>query len=67
MTNQTAVNNTKWPSNISNDHKIYLHFPFQGPPKFTQIWDFWFENKNHLATLSVAVLVELPPPSERKK
>jgi hypothetical protein len=21
------------------------HFPFQGPPKFTQIWIFGFENK----------------------
>jgi hypothetical protein len=28
-----------------NGHKIYQHFPFKGPPKFTQIWDFWFENK----------------------
>jgi hypothetical protein len=23
----------------------YQHLPFKGPPKFTQIWDFWFENK----------------------
>jgi hypothetical protein len=29
----------------SNGHKIYQHLPFKGPPKFTQIWDFWFENK----------------------
>jgi hypothetical protein len=25
---------------ISNDHKIYQHFPYQGPPKFTQIGIF---------------------------
>jgi hypothetical protein len=31
--------------NIPNGHKIYQHLPFKGPPKFTQIWDFWFENK----------------------
>jgi hypothetical protein len=24
---------------------IYQHLPFKGPPKFTQIWDFGFENK----------------------
>jgi hypothetical protein len=23
----------------------YQRIPFQGPPKCTQIWDFWFENK----------------------
>jgi hypothetical protein len=23
----------------------YQHLPFKGPPKFTKIWDFWFENK----------------------
>jgi hypothetical protein len=27
---QVAINYTKWP-------KIYQHFPFQGPPKYTQI------------------------------
>jgi hypothetical protein len=41
----TAVNYTKWPWNIPNGHKIYQHLPFRGTPKFTQIWDFWFENK----------------------
>jgi hypothetical protein len=25
--------------------KIYQHLPFKGLPKFTKIWDFWFENK----------------------
>jgi hypothetical protein len=24
----------------SNCHKIYQHFTFQGPPKYTQIWSF---------------------------
>jgi hypothetical protein len=43
---------TKRPQNIPkgqkyipNGHKIYQHLPFEGPPKFTQIWDVWFENK----------------------
>jgi hypothetical protein len=36
--------------NIPNGHKIYQHFPFQGPPKFTQIGIFGFKT-NHLATL----------------
>jgi hypothetical protein len=27
---------TKWTSNITNGHKIYQHFPFQSPPKYTQ-------------------------------
>jgi hypothetical protein len=26
-------------------HKIYQHLPLQDPPKFTQIWIFWFENR----------------------
>jgi hypothetical protein len=42
---QTAINYTKWPLNIPNGHKIYQHLPFKGPLKFTQIRDFWFENK----------------------
>jgi hypothetical protein len=30
---QTAINyNSKWPYNISNDHEIRKHFPFQGSP-----------------------------------
>jgi hypothetical protein len=32
-------------SNIPNGHKIYQHFPIYGPPKFTQIVIFGFENK----------------------
>jgi hypothetical protein len=36
----------------SNGHKIYQHLPCKGPPKFTQISNFWFET-NHLATLEV--------------
>jgi hypothetical protein len=38
-----AINYTKWP-------KIYQHFPFQGPPKYTQIWIFGHKI-NYLATL----------------
>jgi hypothetical protein len=30
--------------NIPNDHKIYQHFPFQGPPKYTQIGTFSMRN-----------------------
>jgi hypothetical protein len=49
---------TKWPqnmytkclSNIPNGHKIYQHFLFQGPPKYTQIWIFG-TIIYHLATL----------------
>jgi hypothetical protein len=46
---QTAINNTKWPQYIHNGHKICQRFPFQGRPKFTQIWIFGFKT-NHLAT-----------------
>jgi hypothetical protein len=35
-----AIKYTKWPYNIPNDHKIYQHFLFQGPPKFIQIGIF---------------------------
>jgi hypothetical protein len=34
----------------TNSRKIYQHFPFYGPPKFTQIWIFGVKT-NHLATL----------------
>jgi hypothetical protein len=34
--NQIAIKNPM-AVNASNGHKIYQHFPFQGPPKFTQI------------------------------
>jgi hypothetical protein len=30
---------------IPSGHKIYKRFPIWGPPKFTQNWDFWVENK----------------------
>jgi hypothetical protein len=30
---------------IPNGHKIHQHFPIQGPPKITQIGDFWYEKK----------------------
>jgi hypothetical protein len=30
---------------------MHQHFPFQGPPKFTQIWIFGLKI-NHLATLN---------------
>jgi hypothetical protein len=43
-----ATKYTKWPQNRPFGHKIYQHLPLQGPPKFTQNWDFWF---CHLATL----------------
>jgi hypothetical protein len=48
------MNYTKWTKNIANGHKIYQHFPFQGPPKFTQIWFFGLKT-NHLATLLKAL------------
>jgi hypothetical protein len=48
---QTAIYYTKWPQNIPNGHKTYQHFPFTGPPKFTQIGIFALKI-NHLATLS---------------
>jgi hypothetical protein len=41
---------TKWSLNIPNDHKLYQHFPFLGPPKFTQIGILGLKT-NHLATL----------------
>jgi hypothetical protein len=48
--NQTAIKYFQFP-NRPNGHKIYQHFPLQDPPKFTQIGNFWFENKHHLASL----------------
>jgi hypothetical protein len=41
---------------ITNDHKIYQHFPVQGPPKFAQIWIFGLK-RNHLATLLLSTLI----------
>jgi hypothetical protein len=28
----------------SSGFNMYQHLPLQDPPKFTQIWDFGFEN-----------------------
>jgi hypothetical protein len=42
---QPAINETKWPYNITNGHKIYKHFFFLGPSKIYPNFDFWFENK----------------------
>jgi hypothetical protein len=44
------MNHTQWPSNILHGHKICQQFPFQGPPKYTQIGIFG-SKINHLATL----------------
>jgi hypothetical protein len=41
---------TKWLSIIPNGHKIYPHFPFQGPPKYTRTGIFGLK-LYHLATL----------------
>jgi hypothetical protein len=38
------VKHTKPGKYVPNDRKIYQHFAFQRPPKYTQIWDFWYEN-----------------------
>jgi hypothetical protein len=37
--------------NVPNSHKIYKHFPIQGPQKFTQIEIFGLKI-NHLTTLT---------------
>jgi hypothetical protein len=49
---QISTNYTNCPWNLTKDRKmdqvsinLYQHLPLQDPPKFTQIWDFWFENK----------------------
>jgi hypothetical protein len=36
---------------IPNGHEIYQHFPFQGPPKCTEIGIYGLK-LNHLATLA---------------
>jgi hypothetical protein len=51
-TKWTYITYTKWHENIPNGHKIYQHFPFQGPPKFTQIRILGLRIK-HLATLLI--------------
>jgi hypothetical protein len=41
-----TVKYIKWHSNIPKGHKMYQHFPFQGPPKYVYPnWDFLYENK----------------------
>jgi hypothetical protein len=55
---QITTKYTKWPYYICNGCKIdqmvikylYQDFPYQDPPKFTQIWIFGLKT-NHLATL----------------
>jgi hypothetical protein len=40
-----ATKYTKWQPNRLNVYKIHIPtFSLQGPPKFTQIGIFWFEN-----------------------
>jgi hypothetical protein len=46
----TAIYYTKWSNIIPNGRKIYQHFPFQGPPEYTQSGNFGLKI-NHLATL----------------
>jgi hypothetical protein len=47
---QTAIYYTKWPEIIPNYRKIFQHFLFKGPPKYTQDGIFGLKI-NHLATL----------------
>jgi hypothetical protein len=42
----------KWQQTTPNGHKIYQHYPFKGPPKYTQIGIFCM-TINHLATVAV--------------
>jgi hypothetical protein len=60
------IHNTKY---IPNGHEIYQHFPFKGPPKFTQSGIFGLKTY-HLATLMeiifCAFLMELCPQSCHK-
>jgi hypothetical protein len=49
---QMAIKCTKWPKHISNGHILYQPFPFQGPPKFTQIGIFGLKIYR-LATLAL--------------
>jgi hypothetical protein len=48
-TYQNGTKYTKWPQNIPNGRKMYLHNP-PNPPKFTKIGIFVLKT-NHLATL----------------
>jgi hypothetical protein len=41
-----TTNNTKWPQNIPNVHKICVpSLTIKRPYKIDSILDFWFENK----------------------
>jgi hypothetical protein len=51
----------KHPSNIPNGHKIYKHFPIEGPPKFSQSGIFGLKT-NHLATLVAHIHVAIVAP-----
>jgi hypothetical protein len=46
---QAATDYNKWPKSISNGHNILQHFPFQGPPNFTQ--SGMYGNPFHLSHL----------------
>jgi hypothetical protein len=50
MYNIKYVKYKKWPQITPNDHKIYQHFTFKGPPKYAEIWTFCLKI-SHLATL----------------
>jgi hypothetical protein len=56
---QMTIKYTKWPLYIANSHKIYQPFPFQGPPKWTQIGIFGLK-KYHLATLNRTQMALFP-------
>jgi hypothetical protein len=45
-----TIKYNQWPNNIPNGYKIYQTFPYQDPPKFTQIL-FLGLKIYHLATL----------------
>jgi hypothetical protein len=46
---QMAIKYTKWPKNTRNGRKIFQHFTFRDPPKYTQIGIFGMKIY-HLAT-----------------
>jgi hypothetical protein len=46
-----ALKYTRWPQCFPNGHKMFQHFPFPDPPKFSQIRNFGFKI-NNLTTLS---------------
>jgi hypothetical protein len=54
--NKRTTNSTKRLKNIPNGRKINQHFPFNGPPKHTQIGIFGLKI-NHLATLNQSAAI----------